>query len=174
MSIQPRKMISFHASKAFVERFGCAISLPKDKPAQTQSINAWSGDLLKVPRAGQVAVMMHNASLVTLIVPLKGVRRFVEFLPLFLQGVAELWMAVGATFDPANQQMIILRRTNRSLIGSMNNAKELLDFTVFDQMERGESIDWNEAQALINGTPFSAIDYDLPLEKLATLLLPTN
>ena len=167
-------MITIHASKAFVERFGCAVSLPKDKPVQTPSIDGWSGDLLKVPRAGQVAVMMHDASLGTLIVPLKGVRRFEEFLPLFLQRVVELWEAVGATFDPANQQVMILRRTNRSLIGSLNNAKELIGFTAFDQMERGEPIDWNEAQGLINGTPFSAIDYDLPLEKLATLVLPTN
>ena len=167
-------MITLHASKAFVEKFGCAVSLAKDKPAQTQSIDAWSCDLLKVPRVGQLAVMMHDASLATLIVPLKGVRRFEEFLPLFLQRVAELWEAVGATFDPANQQVMILRRNNRRLIGSLNNAKELIGFTIFDQMERGEPINWHEAEQLINGTPFSAIDYDLPLEKLATLILPAG
>ena len=74
----PREMIVIHASKAFVQRFGCAVSLTKDQPAQTLSIDAWSGDLLKVPQAGQVAVMMHDASLATLILPPHGVRRFEE------------------------------------------------------------------------------------------------
>ena len=55
--------------------------------------------------------------------------------------------------------MLILRRNNRSLIGSLNNAKQLIGFTIADQMDAGEPIDWNEAQQFINQTPFAVIGY---------------
>ena len=166
--------MTIHGSKAFIEKFGCLISWPSDKPAQGQAMDAWSGDLLKVSRAGQVAVLMHDASLATLIVPLKDVRRFEEFLRMFLRSVAELWEQHGATFDAANQNVLVLRRNNRSLIGSLNNAKQLIEFSVADQMEASHAIDWNEAQQLINETPFTVIDYDSPLKRLASLLRPAD
>ena len=73
-------------------------------------------------------------------------------------------------FDAANQSVVVLRRNNRSLIGSLNNVKELIDFTMFDQMEKGVPIDWNEAEHFINHTPFSMIDYEMPMKKLASLI----
>ena len=133
-------------------------------------MDGWSGDILKVSRIGEVAVMMHDASLATIIVPLNGVRSFEMFLLIFLRRVAEMLGSLGRIFDPANQSVVVLRRNNRSLIGSMNNVKELIDFTVFDQMEKGVPIDWNEAEHFINHTPFSMIDYEMPMKKLASLI----
>ena len=68
-------MIIF-GSRAFIERFDCTVSWPDQKPVQGRAMDAWSGELLKVYRAGQAAVMMHDASLAAIIVPLKGVRSF--------------------------------------------------------------------------------------------------
>ena len=162
--------MTIFGSKAFIERFNCTISWPDQKPVQGQAMDAWSGDLLKVSRIGEVAVMMHDASLATIIIPLKGVRHFEVFLPIFLRRISEMLGSRGRIFDPTNQNVVVLRRNNRSLIGSMNNVKELIDFTMFDQMEKGEPIDWNKAEHFINHTPFSLIDYELPGEKLAALI----
>ena len=163
-----------YASARFVKRLKCTVSLSLDKPTQAQTTDGWSGDILKVSRAGGVAVMMHDASLATIVVPLKDIRRFEEFLSKFLRNVAELWELHGATFDAANQNVLVLRRNNRSLIGSLNNAKQLIEFTITDQMEAGQAIDWNEAQQLTNETPFTVIDSDSPFKRLASLLLPAG
>lgn len=163
-----------YASARFVKRLKCTVSLSLDKPTQAQTMDGWSGDILKVGRSGEAAVMLHDASLATIIVPLKGVRRFEDFLLMFLQNVAELWELLGGSFDAANQAVLILRRNNRSLIGSLNNAKQLIGFTVADQMEAGEPIDWKEAQRFINQTPFAVIDYQSPLKRLELLLRPVD
>ena len=159
-----------YASQSFVKKIGCSVSWPDQKPVQGQTMDGWSGELLKVHGAGHAVVMMHDASLATIIVPLKGVRSFEMFLPIFLPRVAEMLGSVGRIFDPANQNVVVLRRNNRSLIGSMNNVKELIDFTMFDQIEKGVPIDWNKAEHFINHTPFSLIDYEMPTEKLASLI----
>ena len=39
-----------------------------------------------------------------------------------------------------------------------------------DQMEKGVPINWNKAEHFINHTPFSLIDYEMPTEKLASLI----
>ena len=159
-----------YASATFVKRLKCTVPLSEYKPVQVQSLDGWSGDLLKVPRAGEVAVMMHNGSLATLIVPLKGMRKFQDFLPLFLQKVSELFNALGATIDPANQNTLVLSRNNRSLIGSLNDAKYLIGCTVGDQLDEGEPVDWNKAAEFINRTPFSLIDYETPIKALTALV----
>ena len=159
-----------YASQSFVKRLGCSVSWPDQKPVQGQAMAGWSGDLLKLYRIGEVAVMMHDASLATLIVPMKGVRGFEAFLPIFLRRVSDTLGSLGGMFDPANQSVVVLRRNNRSLIGSMNNVKELIDFTMCDQMEKGVPIDWNTAEHFINHTPFSLIDYEMPIKKLASLI----
>ena len=82
---------TIYASARFVKRLKCTVSLSLDKPVQAQNMDGWSGDILKVGRSGEVAVMMHDASLATIIVPLKGVRHFDALLPVFLQRVTELW-----------------------------------------------------------------------------------
>ncbi len=86
-------------------------------------MDARSGDLLKFSHVGEVVVMMHDASLATIIIPVKGVRRFEEFLPIFLKKASDLFASVDATIDPINQSVVVLRRNNRRLIGLLNDAK---------------------------------------------------
>ncbi len=115
---------------------------------------------------------MHDASLCTILVHLMGIRRFEEFFLRFLRNVAEWWKTIGTTLDAANQNVLTLRRSNRSLVGLLNSAKQLIEFTVADQMEAGWSIDWNKAQRFVNRTPFSMIGDEFSLEKLECILRP--
>ena len=55
--------MNIYASQSFIERLGCSVSWPDQKPVQGQTMDGWSGDLLEVSRIGEVAVMMHDASL---------------------------------------------------------------------------------------------------------------
>ena len=73
-----------HASKNFVTKLKCSVSLSKHKPTYVQVFDEWTGDLLKIKQRELVAVMMHNETLATVIVPLRGVRSFQEFMPRLL------------------------------------------------------------------------------------------
>ena len=167
-AMQP--LMTVYASQSFIKRLGFSVSWPDQKLVQGQTMDGWRGDILKVSRIGEVAVMMHDASLATLIIPMKGVRSFEIFLPIVLKRVSELFTSLTATFDAANQSVVVLRRNNRRLIGSLNDAKYLITETMMDQLEKGVPIDWNEAEHFINHTPFSVIDYELPMKKLASLI----
>ena len=159
-----------YGSASFVQRLKCQVSFPAHRPAQAQTAGGWSADLLKLPRVEAVAVLMHDVSLATLIVPLGGVRRFEDFLPRFMEQAVPLFQSVGGSIHPSNQSVMVLRRTNRHLIGSMNNAKQLIGFTIADQRQAGESVNWTEAATFINRTPFSVLNFASPLEALASML----
>ena len=163
-------MMIFYGSANFLQRLKCQVSRPEHRPAQDQTADGWSGDILKLPRIEAVAVMMHDVSLATIIVPLGGVRGHEDFLPRFLEQMASLFQSVGGHINPANQSVLVLRRANRRLIGSLNNAKQLIGFTIADQRQAGESVNWTEAQTFINRTPFSVIDFATPMEALRSFL----
>lgn len=159
-----------HASKNFVTKLKCSVSLSKYRPTNVQVFDEWTGDLLKIKQRELVAVMMHNETLATVIVPLRGIRSFQDFLPLFLRKVNQLLKPVGASIAEANQNVLVLRRTNRPVIGSMNDAKELIEFEVIEQLDTREPLDWNKAADFINRTSFSLIDHKTPSEALAILV----
>ena len=133
-------MMILYGSAIFVQRLKCQVSLREERPTQPQTEDGWSGDILKLPRVEPVAVMMHDVSLATIIVPLRAVCRFDEFLPRFLDRIGPLYQSVDGSINPANQSILVLRRTNRRLIGSMNNTKQLIGFTVADQRQAGEEV----------------------------------
>ena len=160
-----------YTSASFVQQLKCHVSLLEHRPVQVQTADGWSGDILKLPRVEAVAVMMHDVSLATIVVPLGGIRRFDDLLPHFLEQMASLFQSVGGSINPANQNVLVLRRSNRRLIGSMNNVKQLIGFTIADQRQAGESINWIEAQTFVNQTPFSVIGFTTPFEALRSFLL---
>ena len=159
-----------HASKNFVTKLKCSVSLSKHKPTNVQAFDEWTGDLLKVKQRELAAVMMHNETLATVIVPLRGIRSFEGFLPLFLRKVNQLLKTFGASIDGVNQNVLVLRRTNRPVIGSLNDAKQLIEFGVIEQLDIREPLDWDKAAQFINRTPFSLIDQRTPSEALANLI----
>ena len=114
--------------------------------------------------------MMHDVSLATVIVPLRGIRSFEDFVPVFLIKVSDLLRSFGATFDATDRKVLVLRRTNRPLIGTLHDAKRLIEADVIEQLDNGKAIAWNEAADLINRTPFSVIDDRIPTEALTSVV----
>jgi hypothetical protein len=84
--------------------------------------------------------------------------------------IAEVWMKHGAEFDPANQTVMVLPRTNRSLIGSMNDAVALIRFyESFANAERVE-LDLADMENRSNMTPYKALGFEQPDRLLARML----
>ena len=113
---------------------------------------------------------MHDASLWPILFEVKGVTKLEDLLPLFLERVMDLFRAHEHVFDAKNQSLIFLPRSNRSLIGSMNDAINTLKFHAQDFQSMGKTNIWLGLEAFIVKTPFSAIDYQSPLDRLRELL----
>jgi hypothetical protein len=113
---------------------------------------------------------MNDATLYTLIFPVTGVKGFPELWMIMLGRIAEVWMKHGAEFDPNNQTVIVLPRTNRSLIGSMNDAVALVRF--YDGLAQAERVDLDLAnmERRSNMTPYKALGFEHPDRLLARML----
>jgi len=159
-----------HASKTFAEHLKCTVSGPNRRLPHHASLDSWSIDLFKLAKGGAFALVMNDASLSTIIIPLKGVRNFEVFLPLVLARVAAFLAKHGAAFDTCNQSVIILPRSNRSLIGTMNEAKFLIQDSVEHKLTLAGDIDWDALESRLNETPYSRIGYATPDKRLRELL----
>ena len=159
-----------YASKNFITKLTCPISRFKHKPAEMGTFDGWTADTLKVSKVEMVAVMMHDGSSGTVIVPLRGVRSLQEFVPLFLTKVNQLLRSYGGSVSKGNPEVLVLRRTNRPLIGTLHDAKSLIEADIIEQVDSGGRIDWDKAANFINQTPFSVIDDRTPSQALADLV----
>jgi len=159
-----------HASKSFTEHLKCEVSGPNRKLPHHSSLDSWSIDLFKLTKVGAYALVMNDTSLSSIIIPLKGVRDFEVFLPLMLARVAELFVQHGKGIDPKNQSVIILPRSNRSIIGTMNEAKYLVQDGISCDLEHVGEVDWESLENELNETPYSRIDYDTPDKRLRKLI----
>lgn len=161
--------IIIHASRDFAKRYRCQLSLPGEKVEQAGRLDAWSAHYVRIGRK-PVAMMMNDASLWSIIIPATGVTTMAQFLPIFLERVAEAWATHDAEFDPSNQNVVFFSRSNRSLIGSMNDAVSQMHFSERMAREEGRPMDWNEMEDYLNQMPYGAMKYDRPKERLARLL----
>jgi len=159
-----------HASKAFTEHLKCEVSGPKRRLPHHSSLESWSIDLVQLPKVGTYALVMNDASLSTIIIPLKGIRKFEVFLPMMLERVAELFVKHGLPFDSSNQTVMILPRSNKSLIGTMNDAKSIIRDSCSYDLRYVGVINWPDLEKELNETPYSRIDMDSPDERLRKLI----
>ena len=157
-------------SLRLAKRLKCDFSKPSVPIPYLGTLTSWSGELLRMKSVGSHAVMLNEETLVTVIIPLAGVRDFKQFLPVFLARVAALWRQFGASFDPLNQSIVVLKRTERALIGSHNDVIRMLRFHIEDALDEWEAVDWAKAEEFINETPFSLIGYAQPAEELSRQL----
>jgi hypothetical protein len=99
-----------------------------------------------------------------------GVKGFPELWMRMLGRIAEVWMKHGAEFDPNNQTVIILPRTDRSLIGSMNDAVAMIRF--HDDLAKSERVelDLSDMERRSYMTPYKALGYGRPDRLLARML----
>jgi hypothetical protein len=84
--------------------------------------------------------------------------------------VSDLWKKHGGSFDPDNQSVIVLPRTNRSLIGSMNDAMNALRFHC-DVAEFADTpFDLSHVEWRMNENPYKSLNYDHPNRLLPKML----
>jgi hypothetical protein len=156
-------------SAAFSKQFKFVLSHPGESVPQERRLDAWSCHFIRVRRKPLV-VVMNDATLYTLILPVTGVKGFPELWLKLLGRIGEVWTRHGVHFDPDNQAVVLFSRTNRSLIGSMNDAIVLI--RIYDEDARTEQVELDLAamETRSNQTPYKALNYEWP-ERLMALAL---
>lgn len=158
-----------HLSKELANRLKCPVSLQGMPVLQTGRLDAWSGHCFRIGRIEHI-MMMNDACLYTVLMPARGLTSIDSFLKAFLPRVAEVWHRFDGEFDANNQEVIVLKRTNRSLIGSMNDAIQATKFHfeyIHEEPHDFEPIDIEER---LNMVPYKALEYTAPCKLLARLL----
>lgn len=157
-------------SAQLAKRLKCEITEAPSLPEHQRHLSSWSGDLFAFRGVGSHALMMHDATLFTFLVPLEGIRSFEPFVVRFLDRVAAIWSSLGASFDPQNQNVVALKRSNRSLIGTMNEAKRLLGGDMIHSLENIGTLNWTIVEHQMNEVPYSVLKYRRPIDALRKLL----
>ena len=157
-----------HASKAFEKRFKCAVSGSGQVVLQAGRLDAWSGHVVRIGYSSYVA-LMNDATLYCHIIPAKGLTRFPVLLKVILPLISDVWAKHGRTFDPDNQSVIVLPRTNRALIGSMNDAMRILRYYHEDAKDAGSELDLGRVMGSLNMMPYKALGFDSPGERMRKL-----
>ncbi|MEO7099791.1 MAG: hypothetical protein ABI162_10550 [Luteolibacter sp.] len=113
---------------------------------------------------------MNDATLYTLILPATGVKGFPDLWMRLLARIEEVWARHGLAFDPNNQSVIVMARTDRSLIGSTNDAIKLI--RIYDDVARDEKaeLDLMKMEQRSNETPYKALGYEDPERLMAKAL----
>jgi hypothetical protein len=158
-----------HASKAFEKRFKCEVSGEGHVVLQTGRLDAWSGHFVRIRRTSYI-LLMNDATLYAIIIPAKGLTTFPALLKVLLPLISDLWTKHGGSFDPDNQSVIVLPRTNRSLIGSMNDAMNALRFHCEGAEFAGTPFDLARVEWRMNENPYKSLNYDHPNRLLPKML----
>lgn len=158
-----------HLSQALAKRLKCDLSFKEGKVAQPGREDSWSGDLFRIKRAGTHALVMHDASLWPIIIDLKDCRTYEVFLKALLINIEMSYALVGKDFDGANVTVMATKRSNRSIIGTMNNAIYLTTRRVEADMEAGTQINWAQVQSDLTRTPFMSLEGFFPDKAWARL-----
>lgn len=153
------------ASAKFRSRLRGPVSRLGDAPLNP--LACWSADVRRFYRAGDVALLANEATLVACIVPLKGVRSFEGFVRLFLGRAAPLLVRHGS--DPANLCIATTTRRDRSVVGSVNDMWQCIEYCAHHDIEGIGSVDWEDIQRHLHRTPYSAIGFRTPEEMLNRL-----
>ena len=158
-----------HLSKQLADRLKCPVSLQGMPVLQAGRIDAWSGHCFRIGRVEHI-IMMNDASLYTILLPARGLTSMNLFLKSFLPRVSDVWHRFGAEFDPHHQEVIVLKRTNRSLIGSMNDAIQATKFHFEYIREEVHEFGPIDIEERLNMVPYKALQYKAPCKLLPELL----
>jgi hypothetical protein len=155
-----------HLSAALAKRLGVKLSFA-DKPVlQPGRKDAWSADILKVQGRERMVLVMHDASQWPILMPIESCvtyEAFVQTLMIFMSGN---YMSFHKPFDHDNQEIILTRRTNRTLIGYMNEAKRCAELKAIMHLENRQSINWSEITDSLITTPYNSKDgFFIPRDK---------
>ena len=159
-----------HLSRKLADRLHCKLTLQDKKIVQSGRMDSWSADLLSLPRIGSFALVMHDASLWPILVPLQPRMSYETFLSALLFHIAASYAAFGASFDYANQTVLVTKRSNRRIIGSMNDAMFFMKNEAQSMQREQGSVDWPSIVARVACTPFSSVEGHFPDKRFAELL----
>ena len=113
---------------------------------------------------------MHDASLWPILVPLQPRLSYETFLSALLLHIAASYAAFGASFDYSNQTVLVTKRSNRRIIGSMNDAMFFMKNEAQSMQREQGSVDWPSIVARVARTPFSSVEGHFPDRRFAELL----
>ena len=143
--------------------------MPDQRVPQPGRLDAWSAHVIQVGRL-PVVLLMNDASLYTLLVNAAGLTDFRSFVQILLISVRAVWSWHGVTFEAAEHPVVVFRRTNRSLMGSMNDAARCLRWHYDSSIEGSRPFDLAHVQGMLNEMPYKGIGYGCPKDRLAQLL----
>jgi hypothetical protein len=143
-----------HLSAALAKRLKIQLTFAKEKILQTGRADSWSADLFISRKHGKFIFVMHDASMWPILMPLKACPTYEAFLASLLRIIQQAYLSHGVSFDVANQNIIVTKRSNRSFIGYMNDAKFHLD--VMACQNRDAPPDWPSILCDIARLPFNA------------------
>ena len=159
-----------HLSRKLADRLKCKLTLKDEKIVQSRRMDSWSADLLALPRIGSFALVMHDASLWPILVPMQPRMSYETFLSALLLHIAASYAAFGASFDYSNQTVLVTKRSNRGIIGSMNEALLMIKYEAESMQREQCAVDWPAIVAHVAHTPFSAVEGRFPDRRFAKLL----
>jgi len=150
------------------------LPLVPDEGMEVPPEDCWHANLIRIDHHDCV-LLTHNVTLFSLFVPGVCNADFKQFTEMFGQALFKTMRH----FDFSQQQIeymldssseIRVSKTNsRSVLGSMNDMKQMLDHTAF--LHGGlAGMNMAEMFQVLNHTPFKAIDYNFPEEKLREML----
>jgi len=133
----------------------------------------WHANLLRIDRR-KCLLFTHDTTLFSLFVP--GVTKpdFKHFPDMFGQALFKAMVQFNfsqkriESMLERSRDIQVGRTNNRSVLGSMNDMKQMIELTVFDQGGLAET-DMAELTHMLNQTPFKAIGYSFPEEKMRDL-----
>lgn len=162
-----------HASKDFEKRFKCDVSMKGQTVLQAGRLDAWSAHCFKIGRKSAV-FFMNDATLYSVLVPACGLFSFKAAMKVLLVRIGVIWRRHGASFDVSNQSIIVLPRTNKSLISSMSEAIRCVTCRHEYRYDCDPDVEWSEYEYSLNDMPYKALNYDSPEMRLSQLLKSTG
>lgn len=160
-----------HASADFVNHFKCKVSHSGKPVKHERGINSWSAHILKL-RGQKVALLMNDLTLYALIIPIDHKLRFDDFALRFFKRILVEWDLRGKALSEKDLSLVVLKRSNRSLIGCMNDAAIRLRVLVDDRERENERINWTRFEIILNDTPFALLNNSSPDDAMNLVVDP--
>jgi len=146
----------------------------KPDPAVGPEESGWHANLLCTDRR-KCVIFTHDDTLFSFVQC--GLTRpdFDHLADVFGQGLFKSLLRSGFDQGGVEHMLDTIREirfattNNRGILGSMNEMAQMLDWTIHSQGGVA-SADLADLERVLNETPFKAIGYDLPVERLRKLL----
>jgi hypothetical protein len=156
-----------HASADFVKHFKCRVSHPGRRVTYQRSTDSWSAHIVNL-RGKKLVLVMNDMTLYAMIIPLERMT-FDEFVLRFFKRILVEWDLRGMALNETDLSVLVLKRSNRQLIGCMNNAAQHLA-VLADRRELKDK--WTRIEIILNDTPFALLANKSPDESMDLLIGP--